>query len=56
MGAEKAAQRGKPGMCVSAKTTRSARLSAASRMRPIVFWTVAGVLRKTGATLQAGVG
>lgn len=40
-------------MYVSGKTTRSARLVAASRMRPMLFWTVFAVSRKTGATLQA---
>lgn len=40
-------------MWVSGKTTRLARLAAASRMRAMVFCTVAAVLRKTGATLQA---
>lgn len=43
-----------PGMCVSGKTTRSAALEAASRMRARVLERVAGVLRKTGETLQAG--
>ena len=44
---------GYAGMYVSGKTTRSARLVAASRMRPTVFCTVFSVFRKTGATLQA---
>lgn len=56
MGAETADQRGNAGMWVSGKTTRSALLRAASWMRVMVFWTVLGVLRKMGETLQAAEG
>ena len=45
IGAETAGQRGKPGMWVSGKTTRSAELVDASRMRERVLRRVAGVLR-----------
>lgn len=56
IGAETADQRGKAGICVSGKTTRSALFRAASWIRPTVFCTVLAVSRKTGATLQADFG
>lgn len=45
--------KGKAGIYVSGKTTKSARLLAASRIKAVVFCTVLAVSRNTGATLHA---